>query len=417
MSEKRILDPIHGLIAFDLKDETDNLAWALIQTSAFQRLRRIRQLGLADLVFPGATHTRFTHSLGVFHVARLLLARLRRGSPSYDDEMGRAAAIAALLHDLGHGPFSHVFEKAAKMKHEAWTLRIIAEEEEIAKHLKRAGLSEPVRDLFLPGRASPYAQIVSSQFDADRLDYMRRDRYMTGMGGGGFDFDWLLDCLDADWQEGKIFLNRKGIRNAEEYLLARHHLYIHAYMHKGVRGAERVLADLLKRVGESDPLGESLALAAGDLAAYLRLDDSVLLGALHRLREGGGSLSRLSDSLLSRRLPRCWDLATEAYAGGGFLEGDGDRLSARLALFKRRLKESGIGSFYLDETRISAYRRTRAGEKERDTIWTKESEEGELRDIQEVSSLVAAMPEHHIMRLYSFDESQIEAAKKLWRGG
>ena len=414
MSEKRILDPIHGLIPFNLKDETDRLAWDLIQAPAFQRLRRIRQLGLADLIFPGATHTRFTHSIGVFHVARLLLKNLKRGAEeSYDDSMGRAAAIAALLHDLGHGPFSHAFESAAGVKHEAWTLRIIAGNDEIARILEKANLSETLRDLFSDRAASPYAQIVSSQFDADRLDYMRRDRYMTGMGGGGFDFDWLLACLNADWGEGKIFLNQKGLRNAEEYLLARHHLYIHAYMHKGVRGAERVLTDLLARAKETDdPLGKKLALAESDLDAYLRLDDSVLLSALHRLREKGGAVARLSEALLSHKLPLSFDPAAEAYAEGrSRAEG-----AARLRRMKKRLKESGMmKALYLDETLLSAYRRTRAGEKERDAIWIKEREGGVSRDIQKVSSLVAAIPEHHIMRFYSFDEEALESVRKIWR--
>src|SRR5690242_10639752 len=139
---RRIRDPIHGLIVFDEKNDTDLLAWRLIQTPEFQRLRRIKQLGVSELIFPSATHTRFAHSIGVYHNARKLMGVIRRevGDTEFDRDRARVILIAALLHDLGHGPFSHAFERARETlahgrgrktieKHEKFTARLILAED------------------------------------------------------------------------------------------------------------------------------------------------------------------------------------------------------------------------------------------------------------------------------------------------
>jgi HD superfamily phosphohydrolase len=137
----RVRDPIHDLITFDPHDDRDRLAWRLINTREFQRLRRIRQLGFSELVFPGATHTRFSHCLGAFSIARKLLEIIRKKlGTSYNERKAYVAAIAALVHDLGHGPFSHVFEGVQKdlgesRSHEDWTREIIEADSEIHKLL------------------------------------------------------------------------------------------------------------------------------------------------------------------------------------------------------------------------------------------------------------------------------------------
>jgi HD superfamily phosphohydrolase len=172
---QRIRDPIHDLIEFDLSD-FEQLAWSLIDSVEFQRLRRIKQLGFSELVFPGATHSRFSHSVGVFHIARQLSGVIRRLLGEAAFEVDHAMA-AALVHDLGHGPFSHAFEDAAaklaaKKKHEDWTAEIIRGDTEVGKKL--GGYGEPFRASVAELLASDtprdlYAAIVSSQFDADRL--------------------------------------------------------------------------------------------------------------------------------------------------------------------------------------------------------------------------------------------------------
>jgi HD superfamily phosphohydrolase len=182
-----VRDPVHDLIEFSMRD-FDQMCWRIIQTQPFQRLRRIKQLGFSELVYPGASHSRFAHSLGVFHIARLLATVIQniRGE-GYDALRARQAIAAALVHDLGHGPFSHafqeVFESLGIDAHESMSARLI-QETDIRDQLDgfspnfAAEVAKIVSDK-VP--ADIYAGIVSSQFDADRLDYMRRDRLMAGV--------------------------------------------------------------------------------------------------------------------------------------------------------------------------------------------------------------------------------------------
>ncbi len=195
---KRLRDPVHDLIVFD-DGPVDQTAWSLIDAPEFQRLRRIRQLGFSEFVYPSATHTRFSHSIGVFHNARRLLATVKRKlGTAYDEERAAIAALAALLHDVGHGPFSHTFESIDKKllrakKHESWSAEIIEGDNEIGRTLRHLGRKFPSEISLMLKASEPadiYASVVSSQFDADRLDYLVRDRYMTGVEIGRFDVNW-----------------------------------------------------------------------------------------------------------------------------------------------------------------------------------------------------------------------------------
>lgn len=178
---KRLRDPVHGLIVFDENEPIDMLAWKLIDTPEFQRLRRIRQLGVSEFTFPGAVHTRFAHSIGVFHTARALVKILDREMKRNEQElklpMAEVVLIASLLHDLGHGPFSHTFEgvqesRGVKKRHETWTADIIRHPSgEIYRLLEkhRSGFADQVAELL--EKEDPediYHAIVSSSFDADK---------------------------------------------------------------------------------------------------------------------------------------------------------------------------------------------------------------------------------------------------------
>jgi uncharacterized protein len=205
---KRLRDPVHGLIVFNDDSSIDRLAWTLIDTPEFQRLRRIRQLGVSEFTFPGAVHTRFTHSVGVYHTARALIGviqrEMKRLGREFEEPKAEAARIAALLHDLGHGPFSHTFEgvqasRGISKRHERWTADIIRAPSGCIHPLLegfRNGFAEEVAALL--EKEDPediYHAVVSSSLDADRLDYLRRDKLMTGTGAGGIDVDWLLDNI------------------------------------------------------------------------------------------------------------------------------------------------------------------------------------------------------------------------------
>ncbi len=349
---RRIRDPIYGFIVFDEKNETDMLAWELIETPEFQRLRRIKQLGVSDFVFPSATHSRFAHSLGVYHNARMLMKIIRREEGgSFDENRANVILIAALLHDIGHGPFSHAFEDARKAvarhkgqskapSHEKFTENLILDKNgAINKILEasKAGLSQDVADIFaIDNPADIYHAVVSSSFDADRLDYLMRDRYMTGTGAGAIDRDWLIENLkiykiynpddpdDPDNTSGipTFTFKAKARQAAEDFLLARHRLYTQVYLHKTTRGFEKLATALFVKIGDPEicpnhlgldknaPLVRFLRDTEASLDDYKRLDDAAVWSAIEVLtRSQDDDTCRLAKRLFNREPPRVLDLA------------------------------------------------------------------------------------------------------------
>ena len=250
---KVIRDPVHDLIPFE-NEPCDRLLWDLINTKEFQRLRRIKQLGGCELVFPGANHSRFAHSIGVMHIARSFLARVRRVWPELlNEERETLVLAAALVHDVGHGPFSHSFESVTGDQHETRTLEIILDH---ATEIHQCLASyQPCTELprkiaaFFDGSKEPHhlaresfpsflIQIVASQLDADRFDYLQRDSHATGADYGRFDWKWLIHHLDIDRDRGRFYLNGKALAEAERYVFARYHMYRTVYFHKTSRAAE-----------------------------------------------------------------------------------------------------------------------------------------------------------------------------------
>jgi uncharacterized protein len=274
---QRIRDPIHGLIKFE--DDVDKHAWCLLESSDFQRLRRIRQLGFSEFTFPGATHTRFAHSVGVYHNARRLMKVVEKSEgKNFDKPRAHDVLLAALLHDVGHGPFSHAFEKAREElaidnkhgpieKHEKFSAKIIRDTTgSIFEILSKVEIGLPDRIAKMIETENPsdiYHAVLSSSFDADRLDFLVRDRYMSGTGVGAIDVDWLIDNLteklvnvgqddDPDPQMIPTFVfKHKGRQAAEDFLLSRYRLYTEVYLHKTTRGFEAILSRLLRIVGNS----------------------------------------------------------------------------------------------------------------------------------------------------------------------
>ncbi len=284
-------DTIHGIITLDTGDTADRLIWALVQTPEFQRLRRIRQLGLTNLVYQGAEHTRFAHSIGVMYLTGRILDQLAKQVEITPDER-LATRVTALLHDIGHGPFSHVSEMVLGVSHEEWTRRVI---EDPSTHVNRLLVKH---DPALPARiveifSHKYEKrflsgVIAGQVDADRLDYLLRDSTMTGVKYGVFDLERLILGLEVqrDEQLDTVLVGVKGFHPTEAYLLARYHMYRQVYFHKTVWSAEAMLMALIRRARElarhgkldyapaDHPfvrilLGEEMA-----LEDYLLLDDS-----------------------------------------------------------------------------------------------------------------------------------------------
>lgn len=337
---QRLRDPIHGLIIFE--DKIDEIAWKLINTPEFQRLRRIRQLGFSELVFPGATHTRFIHSIGVYHNARRLMKVVKKFKGNdFDGDRAKVILLAALLHDVGHGPFSHAFEEvrmeiAATNKsgpiedHEKFTAKIIRNKSGgIYKALDDPELAENIAALFdLKQPEDIYHAVISSSFDADRLDFLVRDRYMTGTGTGAIDVDWLVDNLDEcevpigqddDDDEGNpetittFVFKQKGRQAAEDFLLARYRLYTEVYLHKTTRGFEMILGWLLRSIANQDILLSDLNLSASNplvrffrngenLDDYLELDDFVVWDVIRKMSKStkNDQTASLAKRLLDR---------------------------------------------------------------------------------------------------------------------
>jgi HD superfamily phosphohydrolase len=339
---QRIRDPLHNLIEFRA-DQFENAMWDVVQTRPFQRLRRVKQLGFSELVYPGATHTRFAHSIGVFHTARQLLKIIQSGlgENRHLPHQANVALAAALVHDLGHGPFSHAFEDVGKrlrlkMAHHERLSSALIREGDVSGPLGEmgSGFAADVADLIASSRPkNVYSALISSQFDADRLDYMRRDRLMTGTHHGAIDFEWLLSNIEiGDVPYGSdtesvgtvqtFVLGSKAIYAAESYLLGLFQLYPTVYFHKTTRGAEKLFSEVLYRTitlvqdgwiqKTGLPGGHPLirfALDPENTETILNLDDSVIWGALSMMSEAEDRLiANFSLRLRDRKLFRCHDV-------------------------------------------------------------------------------------------------------------
>lgn len=296
-------DPVHGLVAFEA--EQYRLIPLLLETKEMQRLRRVRQLGLASFAYPGADHTRFSHALGTAHVMTRFVARLRaihEQLPFWQrltTERARDAVAAALLHDVGHGPFSHLFEEALPSgpKHEEWTRRILLDpSSEVHQVLRDADVGMPARvaQLVAGEHELRYlAHTVSGMFDVDRCDYLLRDALFTGVTYGHYDLDWLLRSLCFDQTESETASpalavdGAKGIPAIESFVQARLFMFQQVYFHKASRASERLLTRILARASELlldgthlGPLPDALRSLIFDndcgLDAYLELDDPAL---------------------------------------------------------------------------------------------------------------------------------------------
>ncbi|HYE64036.1 MAG TPA: HD domain-containing protein, partial [Pyrinomonadaceae bacterium] len=295
-----------------------------IDAQEFQRLRRIKQLGLALYTYQGAEHSRFTHSLGVLHLMTRVLDRL--GEKYLITQEDRAATrAAALLHDVGHGSFSHAMEKVLGFHHEAWTVRaVLSEETEIGQILRSFSSELPHRVAsIIEGKFQPaaLAQLVSSQLDVDRMDYLLRDSLMTGAKYGIYDLEWIINALQIDEAGDRIYVAARGLYAVEEYLQARYYMFRQVYFHRTLRSAEAVLRSVLRRALELLEAGETVWCASGTafervlrrqpltLEEHLEMDDSdVLFHVKQWQRAGDPVLSDLSRRFISRHLFKAIDL-------------------------------------------------------------------------------------------------------------
>ncbi len=317
-------DPVHGLVTFD--GPVQAVVERLLDAPEVQRLRRIRALGLAALAFPGAEHTRFAHAVGAAHVMTRYLARVEQLGAHLPpaDRVGpddaRVALAAALLHDLGHGPYSHSFEGLVpgQLAHEDWTSRLLLDPDTtVHRILAEYDPQLPHAVERLVHGEHPIAHLaraVSGTFDVDRCDYLLRDSHMTGVRYGLLDLDWLLASLRLHTAPGASAAtlavdDEKGLTAVEGFFLSRLYMYRQVYLHKAVRAAEMVLRAMLRRAralggaGAPAPLAAALAGHALGCADFLALDDHLLHAAVASwARHRDPVLSEMAGRLLARRL-------------------------------------------------------------------------------------------------------------------
>ena len=322
-SEIKVMrDPIHGYIHVELQ-----VIWDCINSREFQRLRRIHQLGGDFQVYHTAEHTRFSHSLGVYEIVRRMVKEIEEIAQRLSDYEKCAVMLAGLLHDIGHGPFSHAFEAVSSCHHEQFTQDILLGESEVHQILAKADkrLPQVVADII--GYRHPndlLNQLVSGQLDADRMDYLLRDAYFTGTSYGTFDMERILRTIRVHGSH--LAVKESGIHSVEDYIMARYHMYWQVYLHPVARSYEIIISLLFARMKDLwkqdrtffTGLEMFVPFINGEKAATIedlhRLDESAALYGFSLLEEKSDLILRdLAGRVLNRRLFEYVEDSEETY--------------------------------------------------------------------------------------------------------
>ncbi len=316
MNKKKIInDPVYGFISIH-----SELIFDLIEHPYFQRLRRIKQLGLTHLIYPGANHTRFHHALGAMHLMTKAIAVLQSKGVEVSEAEVESAQIAILLHDIGHGPFSHVMEHAFvhNIAHEAISLAFM-------EHLNDefGGQLSMAIDIFKDSYEKRFLhQLVSSQLDVDRLDYLTRDSFYTGVSEGIVGLERIIEMLNVE--NDQLVIDEKGIYSVEKFIVARRLMYWQVYLHKTAIAADSVLLSALKRARDLTLDGKSIfslpnvsfflsnyvdgkqiSSSTEVLHRFSQLDDLDIIVCLKNWQHDSDKvLAYLSASLINRKLPK-----------------------------------------------------------------------------------------------------------------
>ena len=405
-------DPIHNVIDLDTGDKvTNELIIKLIDTKEFQRLRYIRQLGFAYVAYPNATHTRFEHSLGVAFLAKRFIKKIldleEKTLRFFEISKNRSklidffeqvkcnkslTIIAALLHDIGHGPLSHVIEEQTGINHERWTSEIILGKTEINDLLVKFNKSYPQAIVDMLNKSNePSAKIIAGQLDIDKMDYLLRDSYMTGAGYGKFDIEWLLNViaigLSKD-EQVEIGLDlSKGLSVAENLIMARIDMFKNVYLHKTNLVAQNMLKLLLKRMKKiphqdicsyfpNESLRKILFPETREtsqlLADYLSISDLDLFYHIKLWQNANDPvIKKISYGLINRRL---------------FKEVD-QLWYFHLKEFARDSQDQGMNEYYMTEVTIEARKERLTYQVDKDKVFLFDKD-GTSYEIQEKSEII-----------------------------
>jgi HD superfamily phosphohydrolase len=307
---KIINDPVHGFVTV-----SDPLIYEIISHPWFQRLRRINQMAMSYLVYPGAVHSRLHHALGAYHLMQSALFELKQKGVEITEEEEQGAKIAILLHDVGHGPFSHALESllVKNLGHETLSMMIMEE-----LNMEMQGKLQTAIDIFKNSYPKKFLhQLISGQLDVDRMDYLTRDSFFSGVIEGMIGCDRILKMLTV--HQGELMVEEKGIYTIEEFLVSRRLMYWQVYQHKTVLSAEMTLVKILERanwlyqkgdhsVDQSDELSHLLfgnlnKVDRSELEKFCMLDDSDVISIIKKWRHHKDQvLSILCNALLNRKL-------------------------------------------------------------------------------------------------------------------
>jgi len=399
----------------------------LIDAPEFQRLRRIKQLGLGLYTYQGAEHSRFTHSLGALHLMTRILDRLSESYPiAAEDRL--AVRAAALLHDVGHAPFSHAMEKTLGIHHEHLTIAAITSEETVLNQTLRSHSAElPQRVASVVGgdfKPAALAQLVSSQLDVDRMDYLLRDSLMTGAKYGLYDLEWIINALQIDVGNDRVYVAARGVYAVEEYLQARYYMFRQVYFHRTLRSAEAVLRSALRRalglVADGAPVwfapGASFAKVLQreplTIAEHLQIDDSDVIFHLKQWqREADPVLSDLSRRFVERKLFKAIDLDMPADERSSFIEAARDVViragfAADYYFIEDRATDVPYYGYYTGE-----------GAEERARIYVEDGyAHPQIREISEISEAVRGLRRGYELHRVCFPSEVKDEVYRLYHG-
>ena len=426
MSERIYRDAVHNIIRLNLDTPEGSLLARLIDSREFQRLRRIRQLGLAYFAYQAAEHSRFTHSLGAFHLATRTIAKLQL---NYDIAASdkTAVRVAALVHDVGHGPFSHVVEPILGFHHEDFTVAaVLSDETELGRLLAEYSAELPGRvAAIIRGNFTPMAlaQLVSSQLDVDRMDYLLRDSLMTGVKYGIYDLEWIIKSLEMNETDDQLYVSARGIHAVEDYLQARYYMFRQVYFHRTLRAAESILHSILRRALVLFGRGEAVWHQPGSafenvlkgrrliLSEHLSLDDADILYHIKQWQlDDDKVLSDLSRRFLERRLFKSFDLDMPDDEKGTFLE-------------RARNIVEGAGFdtdyYFVEDTAgdVPHYFYTRDESRPKDQIYVEDGfSRPVVREISEVSAAVRGLQRGYRIHRLSFPDEVKDAVTEIYHG-
>lgn len=338
-------DPLYGYIKVDYKIISD-----LIDSKELQRLRRISQLSGVSMVFPTAEHSRFTHSLGAYQMANLVIEGVD-GFEKISEYEKLIFLISALLHDVGHGPFSHAFENVMDKSHEDMTVAIILNKDtEINKILSIGpSLAFDVAGIISHSGKYPLIEtLVSSQLDVDRMDYLSRDAYFTGAPYGTLDYLRIIRSMKI--VNNKLLVKESGVYSIESYLMSRYHMYFQVYFHKTARAYECILEAIYSRIKDLALKNINIDVDVtaflnvikdnNDILDYITLDDSYIFGLIKQLKKSSDPvLSNMTKAIEDRHLFKCLEVTNDN--------------QDEIASIEEKYKNNPYKKYYYRETKVS----------------------------------------------------------------